>query len=142
MDPTTSASDDTLACLAGLAASARELHAKVKEFTHGSAANGQPTLAYDRLFPLEARLALVEDISRAVRALARDGNQFRRLEARALYDEGLTMAQLATVFGVTRQRVSALLRDRRADLVPDLKAESGSGGRPSADCAEPDGLWL
>jgi hypothetical protein len=60
--------------------------------------------------PLEDRLATMEQISAAIKALVRDGSRFRRLEARALYAEGLTMAQLATVFGVSRQRVSALLR--------------------------------
>jgi hypothetical protein len=142
MNVTISASDETLACLAGLAASAGDLHAKVKEFTQGTRGVGQRSLAYDRMFPLETRLALVEEISRDVRALARDGYHFRRLEARALYAEGLTMAQLATVFGVSRQRVSALLRDDRADLEPDLKAESANGAQPSADGAEPDGLWM
>lgn len=38
------------------------------------------------------------------------GANVRRAEARALYDEGLTMEQIAERFGVTRQRVSALLR--------------------------------
>ena len=33
------------------------------------------------------------------------------MEARAMYAEGLTMAQLAAVLGVSRQRVSTLLRD-------------------------------
>jgi DNA-binding transcriptional regulator LsrR (DeoR family) len=37
----------------------------------------------------------------------------RRAEARALYAEGLTMDQIAERFGVTRQRVSALLRKAR-----------------------------
>jgi len=54
---------------------------------------------------------MMEQISTAIKALVRDGSRFRRLEARALYAEGLTMAQLATAFGVSRQRVSALLRD-------------------------------
>jgi transcriptional regulator with XRE-family HTH domain len=38
------------------------------------------------------------------------GADVRRAEARALYEEGLTMEQIAEHFGVTRQRVSALLR--------------------------------
>jgi hypothetical protein len=38
------------------------------------------------------------------------GADVRRAEARALYEEGLTMEQIAERFGVTRQRVSALLR--------------------------------
>jgi hypothetical protein len=38
------------------------------------------------------------------------GSDVRRAEARALYEEGLTMEQIAEYFGVTRQRVSTLLR--------------------------------
>ncbi len=61
--------------------------------------------------PLDKRVAMTEQISEAIKALSRDGNKFRRIEARALYEEGLTMAQLAAVFGVSRQRVSTLLRE-------------------------------
>jgi hypothetical protein len=40
----------------------------------------------------------------------------RRAQARALYDEGMTMAQLGRLLGVTRQRIAVLLSDkRRAD---------------------------
>jgi ParB-like chromosome segregation protein Spo0J len=42
------------------------------------------------------------------------GADVRRAEARALYAEGLTMDQIAERFGVTRQRVSALLRRSHA----------------------------
>jgi len=43
-------------------------------------------------------------------ALVDAGSKLRKAEARALHDEGMTMEQIAEVFGVTRQRVSALLR--------------------------------
>jgi DNA-directed RNA polymerase specialized sigma24 family protein len=43
-------------------------------------------------------------------ALLEKGSQLRRAEARALHNEGMTMDQIAEMFGVTRQRVSALLR--------------------------------
>ena len=43
-------------------------------------------------------------------ALDTGGAGVRRAEARALYAEGLTMEQIAERFGVTRQRVSTLLR--------------------------------
>lgn len=36
----------------------------------------------------------------------------RRRQVRALYDEGLTMAQLGRLLGVTRQRIAVLLDDR------------------------------
>ena len=68
-------------------------------------------LPYRELLPLRRRLEVIEQISTALRELNRHGHLFRRVEVRALYAEGLTMAQLATVFGVSRQRVSALLRE-------------------------------
>ena len=46
-------------------------------------------------------------------ALDTCGANVRRAEAQALYDEGMTMEQIAERFGVTRQRVSALLRKVR-----------------------------
>lgn len=48
--------------------------------------------------------------------LLQASSRLRRAEARALYVEGMTMEQIAALFGVTRQRVSVLLRDEeRAD---------------------------
>lgn len=41
------------------------------------------------------------------------GAQLRHAHAAALHDEGLTMDQIAQLFGVTRQRISALLRSGR-----------------------------
>jgi len=37
----------------------------------------------------------------------------RRRQARALYQEGMTMAQLGRLLGVTRQRIAVLLDDQR-----------------------------
>lgn len=41
------------------------------------------------------------------------GAQLRHAHAAALYEEGMTMDQIAGLFGVTRQRISALLRSGR-----------------------------
>lgn len=76
-----------------------------------SASTGQASGSYARTVPLDRRLSVIEHVSQAVRVLTREGNRFRRLEAQALYAEGLTTAQLATVLGVSRQRTSALLRE-------------------------------
>lgn len=40
------------------------------------------------------------------------GTRFRREQARALHKEGLTMEQIGALFGLTRQRISVLLRAR------------------------------
>ena len=56
---------------------------------------------------------LVQLVTESSTALDTSGASVRRAEARALYDEGLTMDQIAERFGVTRQRVSTLLRNSR-----------------------------
>jgi hypothetical protein len=53
---------------------------------------------------------LVQLLTESSTALHTSGASVRRAEARALYAEGLTMYQIAEGFGVTRQRVSTLLR--------------------------------
>jgi hypothetical protein len=101
-----------LACLSQLASSAGELHRYLAQLTRlMSASAGQASGSYARTVPLNQRLTVIEQVSQAVRMLTQGGNRFRRLEARALYAEGLTTAQLATVLGVSRQRASALLRE-------------------------------
>src|SRR5438270_9688195 len=40
-------------------------------------------------------------------------NALRRQEVRALYSEGMTMAQLGRLLGVTRQRIAVIPEDKR-----------------------------
>lgn len=119
------AQDEALVCLAELAEVSGELHRRISEFSQWAiAVNRQaPAVTYGDVMPLEKRVAMTERISEAIKVLGRDGNRFRRLEARALYEEGLTMAQLATVFGVSRQRVSTLLREAGAQSDGELNEE-------------------
>ena len=56
---------------------------------------------------------IVQLLTESSAALDMSGASVRRAEARALYAEGLTMDQIADTFGVTRQRVSTLLRGAR-----------------------------
>jgi DNA-directed RNA polymerase specialized sigma24 family protein len=56
---------------------------------------------------------IVQLLTESSRALDTCGANVRRAEAQALYDEGMTMEQIAERFGVTRQRVSVLLRKAR-----------------------------
>ena len=58
---------------------------------------------------------LVELLAGKLDRLAAASSRFRRAQARALYEEGLTMDQIAELFGVTRKRVSALLKRRSTD---------------------------
>jgi hypothetical protein len=62
----------------------------------------------------EDRPRLVERLSAVLARLSGTGSRLRRAQARALRAEGLTIDQIAELFGVTRQRVSALLAPDRA----------------------------
>ena len=56
---------------------------------------------------------IVQLVTESSTALDSCGASVRRAEAQALYDEGMTMDQIAERFGVSRQRVSVLLRKAR-----------------------------
>lgn len=56
---------------------------------------------------------IVELTSDNVQRLYDAGGRLRRIEARMLHAEGLTMDKIARLFGVSRQRVSALIGDKR-----------------------------
>ncbi len=61
------------------------------------------------------------------------GTRFRRAEAHALHQEGMTLEQIAGLFGLTRQRISALLRHRSpkpSTARPPPQAASSDDGVP------------
>lgn len=64
------------------------------------------------IVPREETPLLVQLLTNATNLLHAYGNRVRRTEARALHSQGLTMDEIAALFGVSRQRVSALLRER------------------------------
>ncbi len=57
---------------------------------------------------------VVELISSNMAVLETAGSELRAAQALALRSEGLTIEAIADLFGVTRQRISALLRQRAA----------------------------
>jgi len=56
-------------------------------------------------------------VSAQLAVLVEAGSRLRRAQARALYAEGLSMDNIARLFRVSRQRISALLRPRAVDRV-------------------------
>jgi DNA-directed RNA polymerase specialized sigma24 family protein len=70
-------------------------------------------LSYSEIESGEERPLIVELTRDNLAALVEAGSRLRRAEARALHGEGMTMEQIAELFGVSRQRVSALLRSDR-----------------------------
>jgi hypothetical protein len=69
--------------------------------------------SYREIFSGEDPLLILDLIRTNLQALLDVGSRLRRVEARALHEQGMTMEQIAELFGVTRQRVSALLRESR-----------------------------
>jgi Homeodomain-like domain-containing protein len=67
-------------------------------------------LSYRDIESGQRRPLIVEMTRDNLAALVEAGSRLRRAEARALHAEGMTMEQIAELFGVTRQRVSALLK--------------------------------
>jgi hypothetical protein len=60
---------------------------------------------------MESRPLIVELLSLSLYELSNASNRFRSFEARELYSEGLTMAEIGDLFGVTRQRIATLIRE-------------------------------
>jgi hypothetical protein len=60
----------------------------------------------------ETRPLVVERISTVLASLATAGHSWRREQASALQGEQVSINRIAAMFGVTRQRISALLKER------------------------------
>ena len=73
-------------------------------------AEGRP---YAEIVRNEDRPLVVEMLTHVLDEVAAAGAAFRRAEARALHADGLSQEAIAELFGVTRQRVSVLLREAR-----------------------------
>lgn len=72
--------------------------------------------SYSEIVSAEARPLIVELLTQSVRELDSAGVRVRRDEARALREDGMTMEAIAELFGVSRQRVSALLRENQVTV--------------------------
>src|SRR3954468_17183877 len=87
---------------------ARQIAARIGHITDRRAEG----LSYADIGKAEPRPLIVEILTANLDRLSTAGNRIRRLEAQALYDDGLTMDEIAALFGVTRQRIGTLLRQR------------------------------
>ena len=66
----------------------------------------------------ETRPLIVEQLSSALATLTAAGSAWRREEAAALHREHVSINRIAGLFGVTRQRISALLQERPPPPTP------------------------
>ncbi|MGY2078417.1 hypothetical protein [Modestobacter sp. SYSU DS0657] len=74
--------------------------------------NGRPWL---EVVTGERRPLVVESISAVLGTLSAAGHAWRREQATALHAEGVSINRIAALFGVTRQRISTLLREAGQD---------------------------
>jgi hypothetical protein len=72
---------------------------------------------------------VVESVSAVLATLARAGSAFRREQAYALRSEQVSINRIAALFGVTRQRISALLRERAGD--DEAAGQAGHSAGPT-----------
>jgi predicted DNA binding protein len=114
----TALDDAELKVLDGLAAdvddSARDerLLARRLRAIRASRAKGR---SWEDILSHESSPGTMELTSRVLRGITRASGAIRRTVARGLHANGATIAAIAERFGVSRQRVSALLRRRRED---------------------------
>ena len=106
-DPVLAALDDLVVALEAGAADTKVMLRRAQAWRRAR----DKGLAYRDVVTAEARPLIVELLRDTQDRLTVAGSRFRRAEARALRDEGLTLDDIARLFGVTRQRVIALLRE-------------------------------
>jgi hypothetical protein len=107
-EPATEALADLVAaldeCIDGLGHARRRAEELLAERRRGA--------SWLTIVTAESRPLVVETVSAVMGTLARAGSSWRREEAHALRSETVSINRIAALFGVTRQRISALLRER------------------------------
>jgi len=73
--------------------------------------------SYREILGSDDRALILQMTRENLDGLLQASSRLRRAEAKALYEEGMTMEEIATLFGVTRQRVSVLLREASLQAV-------------------------
>jgi hypothetical protein len=109
-DPATTALTDLVAAIDDCAELLRGARERAAELLSSRTA-GAPWL---EIVTAENRPLVVESVSSVLATLSRAGSTFRREQAHALQAEQVSINRIAALFGVTRQRISALLRERAA----------------------------
>ncbi len=109
-DPALRALEELIAAMDAAVAELGRARARAGKLTRERRA-GRPWLD---IVSGEERPLVVESVSTVLSTLATAGHAWRREQASALQREHVSINRIAALFGVTRQRISALLRDRAA----------------------------
>lgn len=108
--------DEVLAALDGLVAALETNTVQIARILDRAEALRRARLAggaYRDIVTAEHRPLIVEMLRSNLDRLLTAGSRFRRAEATALRAEGMTYDDIAALFGVTRQRVIALVREHK-----------------------------
>jgi hypothetical protein len=111
MSPETQDFLKALVDLEGALARSDEMNERMRDRIHHLRTELEGGRSISDVVPLEDSPLLVQLLTESSNLLHTYGTRVRRTEALALHREGVTMDNIARLFGVTRQRVSALLRD-------------------------------
>lgn len=85
--------------------------------------------AYRDILPGGDEPLIVETMREGLGRLTAAASRFQHAEAKALYEEGLTMEQIGRLFGISHQRVSVMLkRAQGAPRGPSPRAPGGGSG--------------
>ena len=120
-DPTLAALDTLMDAVEKIAEMTEHVTARA-DYIRACRLEGHPyrEIVRQKEFPLIAGL-LTENIRRLEAASTR----FRQAEAAALHAEGMTMEEIGQLFGLTRQRISALIRGAAA-APPNQASDPGT----------------
>lgn len=111
------AGDPLLAALDELVAAAADVERAVDMLTSRAArirAARAGGAEWREIVDSEERPLIAEMLTDTISRFESAGTRFRSAKARALHEEGMTMDQIAYLFGVTRQRISVLLQPRQS----------------------------
>lgn len=106
--------DATLTALENLVAAADEMAALtmlVREHAGQIRACRKQGLPYREIVQHEGRPLIAEALTGPIARFEAAGTRFRQAKAAALRAEGMTLDEIGTHFGLTRQRISGLLRE-------------------------------
>jgi len=109
-DAATTALDELVAAIDECMGQLHDARARAEQLLASRAAGA----SWLEIVTAESRPLVVESVSAVLGTLARAGSTFRREQAHALQAEHVSINRIAGLFGVTRQRISALLRERAA----------------------------
>ena len=103
-----SAEEALTSLLQGLREAAEALHSAA-ERAERLLGRQRTAASWGEVMRLEPRPLVVEEVLSTLEALTLATGRWRRANAQALHAEDWTMEQIAELYGVSRQRVSALL---------------------------------